>query len=35
MEQGLNNKQVKDDLAKLQAELINLDTKKLRSQTQV
>ena len=32
MEQGLNNKQVKDDLAKLQAELINLDTKKLRSQ---
>ena len=32
MEQGLNNKQVKDDLAKMQAELINLDTKKLRSQ---
>ena len=32
MEQGLNNKEVKDELAKLQAELINLDTKKLRSQ---
>ena len=32
MEQGLNTIQAKDKLAKLQAELINLDTKKLRSQ---
>ena len=32
MEQGLNNKQIKDDLAKLEAELINLDTKRTRSQ---
>ena len=32
MEQGLNTIQAKDKLAKLQAEAINLDTKKLRSQ---
>jgi len=32
MEQGLNNIEQKDKLAQLQAELINLDTKKLRSQ---
>ena len=32
MEQGHNNIQQKDKLAQLQAELINLDTKKLRSQ---
>ena len=32
MEQGNNTIQAKDKLAKLQAELINLDTKKLRSQ---
>ena len=32
MEQGLNTIASKDKLAKLQAELINLDTKKLRSQ---
>jgi len=32
MEQGKNTIQDKDKLAKLQAELINLDTKKLRSQ---
>ena len=32
MEQGLNDIASKDKLAKLQAELINLDTKKLRSQ---
>ncbi len=32
MEQGKNTIQAKDKLAKLQAELINLDTKKLRSQ---
>ena len=32
MEQGLNNIAAKDKLAKLQAEAINLDTKKLRSQ---
>ena len=32
MELGLNNKQIKDDLAKLEAELINLDTKRTRSQ---
>ena len=31
-EQGLNNKETKDDLARLQAELIQLDTKRLRSQ---
>tara|TARA_R110000737_G_scaffold45984_1_gene66057 strand:+ start:1446 stop:3326 length:1881 start_codon:yes stop_codon:yes gene_type:complete len=31
-EQGLNNKATKDELAQLQADLINLDTKKLRSQ---
>ena len=31
-EQGLNNKETKDELAQLQADLINLDTKKLRSQ---
>ena len=32
MEQGLNTIEAKDKLAQLQAELINLDTKKLRSQ---
>jgi len=32
MEQGLNTIEAKDKLAKMQAELINLDTKKLRSQ---
>ena len=32
MEQGLNTIEQKDNLAKMQAELINLDTKKLRSQ---
>ena len=32
MEQGLNTIEAKDALAKMQAELINLDTKKLRSQ---
>ena len=32
MEQGLNNKKIKDDLAKLESELINLDTKRTRSQ---
>jgi len=32
MEQGLNDIAAKDKLAKLQAELINLDTRKLRSQ---
>jgi hypothetical protein len=32
MEQGLNTIEAKDKLAKLQAEAINLDTKKLRSQ---
>ena len=31
-EQGLNNKATKDELARMQAELINLDTKRLRSQ---
>ena len=31
-EQGLNNKETKDELAQLQADAINLDTKKLRSQ---
>jgi hypothetical protein len=31
-EQGLNNKATKDELAQLQADAINLDTKKLRSQ---
>tara|TARA_R110000796_G_scaffold34406_2_gene88919 strand:+ start:774 stop:2747 length:1974 start_codon:yes stop_codon:yes gene_type:complete len=32
MEQGLNTIEAKDKLAKMQAKLINLDTKKLRSQ---
>ena len=32
MKQGLNAREAKDKLAQLQAELINLDTKKLRSQ---
>ena len=31
-EQGKNNKETKDQLAQLQADLINLDTKRLRSQ---
>ena len=32
MSLGLNNRQIKDDLAKLEAELITLDTKRTRSQ---